>query len=753
MTTSILKKAYWFIGFVLLAGLDACSHQGSVYKIGSSNQDSLCLSLLVWDVYGPFTVQEDSIYGERLSKGKNEVSFAHDDSIMRIKYIKNYRPQYNQVDLNEIFKTNPNDTESDLHESISYLACDIYTEEVCDIFVEIKCGMQNEVFLRDDTLKRIDIQGLNFYPLHLLKGKNRLIVKITGVNENAGFEALLCDQKNKQRLYAEGQSGNIVYPLILEDKIAVLTNAHARLDSCPVTMRIHNCRGEKLREIILQKDEFAYHIPELEIGESYLCSMTMGETTVQQPIVCGNIDKAYGKFDSLYKHLPGGHPRMIEIEEILYRLNVLLHHPTRYEWDWWWQFKIAPLTYQLAYIFNHLDNKPGEHIGETNVQLMAYRSPLDEGMGRYLLVIPNEYTADNPLPLIVAIRPYVINHHHFFTSPQMARQWATNLIQAFANRYNCIVMMPEARMYHDEDLTPFAEAEVMHAINHLAQHYPIDTTRIFLYGNCTGGHRALSLAIQYPDYFAGIALYVPLYKIDKYNAWSKAHAPHNNIDILADMPIMIHGDPLDTHSPMSYYKELIFDAQKNNLPLHLSLKRNSGQFYNVVLVGEEAFDFFKDKKRKKNVKKRQKKVQNFPVVIADFYSRPFIYVYNASDTTATYHEAIDSIRTEYEEYLFSKLPLIADTQLTDDIITNKNLFLIGTHFKHPKLQQIISGIQLNNDYDNKFMSLCIYQHPLNTNGNILLYSSSNERTFVHNISYPWINGMDNKIVKIIQKDL
>lgn len=714
------------------------------YSVNGTNIDSLCLSILRWDIYGPFTIQEDSLYGKILTKGNSPSSLINNRE--QTKYIKDYLPPYNQVDLNEVFYSSLENKKL-LQDSSSYLICDLHSEDNWDVFIEIKCSMRHEVFVKGDTIKRKDIQGLNFYPIRLQKGPNKIVVKVLGLNEDGSFEAKICNKNNMLRLYAEGQSSNIIYPLIYDSKIVMFTNGHARLDSCRVVMSMHDTKGQLLRNFTLHPDSFTYYIPEIEVGNSYMCSMTMGKTTVRQPVLCGDADKAYEKFDSLRKCLPEEHPRKREVDEVLYRYNFLLHHPSRYEGDWWWQFKISPLTYQLEYIFAHLDRKPGDCIGEPNVQLMTYRSPLDNSVGRYLLVTPNNYTTDKALPLVVAVRPHVINHHHFFTSPQMARQWATNLVQALANRYNYIVMMPEARMYHDEDLTPFAEAELMYAIDHVKQHYPIDTTRIFLHGNCSGGNRALSMAVRYPDYFAAIALYAPSYKIERHNEWSESHAPHNNINKLRHMPIMVHGDPTDTHSPLSLYKELIDDARKYKLPLHLSMKRNSGQFYNVVLVGEEAFDFFKDKSKKhSSPRNRREKTISSPMVIADFFNRPFVYVYNAADTTTMYRTTVDSIRNEYEKYLFARLPLVPDTLITKDAIAEKNMFLIGTKFKNDQINQLITEIPIPIINDSSSMSLSIHQHPRNKKGHILLYTTNGNTFLEHRIHHPWYKGLNNNII-------
>ena len=67
-----------------------------------------------------------------------------------------------------------------------------------------------------------------------------------------------------------------------------------------------------------------------------------------------------------------------------------------------------------------------------------------------------------------------------------------------------------------------------------------------------------------------------------------------SIHKLKDVPLMVHGDPIDKHSPYALYKDLIKDCRKYDIPLSFSMKQNYEKFYNIVLVGEDALEFFRD---------------------------------------------------------------------------------------------------------------------------------------------------------------
>lgn len=471
-----------------------------------------------------------------------------------------------------------------------------------DVYLEAKYGMPTSFILNDDTLTRTKIDGLNIYPMHLRKGKNEIHAIVEPVGEDLSFETTLYDSLSIAQLYAEEQSCCIIFPQISRHtKRITLSNAHQNVLSAPVFLTFKDVKGNVVSKIRLKKDSLRYCVAELQENHSYICSMNIGNTIVQQPVLCGKGDIEYEKFSALRDSLPEGHPRLDEIDQVLYRLNFLLHHPTRYEDEWWWQYKITPLTYQLEHTFAHLEGTYGDTDTEFNVKFITYRSEQDDSLQRYLLVTPNNIKRETPMPLVVIIRPFCENFHHFFASPQLARQWALNIVQGLANHHGFIVMMPEARMLLNEDLTPKAEKEVCMAIADVKKHYSVDDYRIYLHANCSGGYRALKYAEANPDMFAAIALYAPTYKVEYASEWSKKNTAKSQISKLHGIPLMIHYDPMDGHSTPALFKELIDDCHEYDIPLTLSVKRNSGKFYNVVIAGCEAFDFFDGKtKRNKN---------------------------------------------------------------------------------------------------------------------------------------------------------
>ncbi len=554
------------MGLLLCGSILSCTEsQRATYIVDLQQTDSLFLSLLSWEI-------SDTFPDNRHRSGV-------------------FTPRYGMMDFREVYDIAPDDTSGVLGGRSTDACCHIQVPIDTTLYLRMDCAMPYALLLGGDTLRRKDISGLNIYALPLREGQNELTAHFVMDGDDLSFEATLCDSLTVGRIFADGQSGNIVYALVNDSRDVLLTNAHQNVLDAPVTVQVHDVAGQLLKIFILQRDTFVYPVHEMEWGKSYMFSMTLAGRTVRQPVLCGKDDDALVRFQVLLDSLPAQHPRRDEITEVLFRLDFLLHHPSRYKGDWWWQFKIPTVTYQLEHAFAHLDADYGAKDTEPNIVFVSYRSTQDDSLQHYLLARPNRIEPKERLPLVVVIRPCNQNLYHFFSSPQLARQWAVNQLQAMAERFHCLILMPEMRTQLGEDITSRAEREFHIALQHVQDHYPVDTERIYLHANCSGGYRALKIATMNPGIFRAIGLYAPVYHCPYSEQWSKESAPELHLRELKGTPMFIQGDPLDTHSPYSNYKDLIDDSNCYDIPLTLMLKRNSGKAYNVVLVGIEAMEF------------------------------------------------------------------------------------------------------------------------------------------------------------------
>lgn len=710
----------------------------SIYNIDCDIKDEITLPLMEWNICGPLSLKDDSLLADSVFQGKITMNTIQRKKEICTFFLNDlYTPKYGQIDLKELYDINPKDTTRIYKDKYSILGSTITTPAQTQMYLEVKHSMPITIVLNRDTLERLFMQGLNLYRLKLKEGENSLYVKAGMDADDLSLETTLYDSLSVARLYAEGQSGNIVFPLIsAQDKIVTITNDHQNVIDAPTNISFIDVYGKVIYKKILVKDSIRFTVPYLESGKSYTCEMTIGNTMVRQSVLCGNCDEMYEKYMCLRNELPTGCKRADEIDQILFRLNFLLEHPSRQD-DWWWQFKIAPLTYQLEHIFAHINGKYGQDDTEPNIKFMTYHSELDSGMQRYVLATPNKVSKTKRIPLVVLIRPIIDTHRHIFSCPQIARQWAVNQMQSLANRYGYIVMMPEMRTYLDEDISPMAEAELKLAILDVKKYYDIDDDRIYLHANCSGGSRALKIASANPEMFAAIGLYAPKYDEELLK---------NQIRNIKHIPVMIHYDPLDKHSPYIFFKNLIKDCKDIGIPLKMSIKRNSGAFYNVVLTGEEAFDFFKDKKR--TINKSEVKQIKDNNKIWDFYSRPFVYVYNSSDTTRNYNNIVDSIKTEYENCFYTSLPLKSDTKISVYELKTKNLFLIGSKFVRKEITELYKNLNCCKP-QSRTVELNVYENIYSKGHKIIVYDSEPFNQFQHSLKRSWLFCNNRQKARII----
>ena len=654
-----------------------------------------------------------------------------------------YTPNYKVLDISEMFGVKNTGRSKLLQGKSTYLFCDIVSDKNVNVYMQVKSRMLCTNMLNGKLLKRRRINGLDIYPVTLKKGINKYIVKVVPKNENYSIETVFIDSSTVAKKYVDAHSNNFLLPTVnVKNHNVVLTGNHRGVLNSDVSLAISDAEQRQMYSCKLRKDSLQYHVPSLETGKSYLCRMTIAGQTVNQPIVCGHFRDAYNRLQTIRKKIPAGNPRLDEIDQIFFRLDYLLHNNNVVR-DLDWQYKIPILTYQLEVIFANLNSTKGYDKGEFNIQFKAYRSELDGNVQRYLLARPNELERGKKYPLVVIVRPTADKYHPFMINQQVARQNALNELQSLANRYNYIVIMPEARMYVNEELVPIVEKEFELAIEDVKKHYPIDEDRVYLHANCSGGYRALRLACNNVGKYAAIALYAPQCKITHISDWSERTAPENHIDRFGKTPMFIMGDPIDTHSPYDNYAAFIDECKKNMVPLTVSLVLNSGYKYNKALVGEEAFQFFRGKAR--TVRANDVAENDTSSLIMDFYSSPYVYVYNKSNKSESYQKLVKNICKDYEDNLHSSLPLVADTDVDKDLLLAKNVFFIGTQFNNPIINECLKEVERNNnpDFNGGHSNISLFVQPFNQIRKVIVLQTVGDDCAF--LPQSWLYGVLNQV--------
>lgn len=727
-------------------------------------QGTVETNIINWNVVGTFTKEQDKLIASAMQKGGIRKPQMKTTPNARFWHNDVYEPKYGQLDLKEVFNINVGDTAKVLDSLVTYLSCKVQVDQPRNMFLLVNTKMEHIEYLNGDSLINKCFKELNIFPVSLTSGENELVVRVTGGKGDYWYEASLYDSVSIAKIYAEEHTGNIIFPVVKNDTIH-LTENHWDITESPIKLFFQDVSGNHVAETFLRNEQTSYYVPGLNKNRAYLCNMIIEGDTIRQPVMTGTFEDSEILFKSLRDSLPDGHPRADEIDQLLYRLWKLNTITGKMREEPWYPFKFPWVIYQLEHIFAHLDGTYGNDWNENNFKFITYRSELDGCLQRYILVTPNSVDKNKKYPLVVVMRPCSEKRYHLYFSPQIAHQFVVNDMQAVANKYNMFIVMPEARMMLNEDMIPFAEAEMRLAITDVQEHYNIDENRIYLHANCSGGNRAMKFAALNPDMFAAIALYAPVYKRDNKGNVDTVCAPETMIGNLRNTPLLIFGDPADTHSPVSMYADLVRDCDKYDVPYTLMMKRNKGlgyHGYHRLIVGRDACEFFVDKR-----KERKKHIRyTFPprdTTIADFYSKPYIYVYNAQDTTNVYKELVDSIREEYEVYLYSVLPLdkdnglprmpmVPDMRVTRKMLSEKNIFLIGEDFTNSLVDNLVKRVKRDNISSRRGdISLTLHNSPDVKEHLILLYTSRKGSRFKHRINYPWRYGFSRVMTTVFEE--
>lgn len=595
--------------------ISSCNSAGHDSYIGSLDQQQV-IQLQKWNYAGPFKyadssndyLNKDHLFG---ATGVTESDFSKDPASYRLTAKKELlmaggstegfqEAKVPIVDFDWI--CNSRDTSiKPTKGSAIYLFSNLISEKEQKVFLllrsaGLKLWLNGEEIYKTYDGKRFELFFEDYVRLTLKKGRNTLLIKRIINTADILLEARLCNWNYALEQYHQSQAGLILYNSIAKDSLR-LKNNHAKDLDTNITYNIQKPTGEILYSKTLSATtRSVIPIDRLPVNQSYFCSFTMGGRKFAEPFYKGSPDTALLIFKKKRSGFLKDDHALQQIDAYLFRLDTLMKQDSR-KTDWWWPHKTSNIIYELENTFKNLET--GHQLSENTfgIQLKAFTSKLDFSTQHYLLITPDSIKKTEQLPLVLVIRPVMTNQHHFLTSPQISRYWSLTYAKYLADKYRYIILMPAARLYTNEDLIPMAEPDIMQAIEEAANQYPVDMERLYLHGNCTAGYRSLVLACHYPGRFAAIGLYAPVYEMPQPNAWEEKNSPQKLLDNLCNIPLMLHYDSIDRHNPYENFKSLIKDCRKKGLQLQVSADKFSGLYYNVQLVGEEAFAFFKDKKR------------------------------------------------------------------------------------------------------------------------------------------------------------
>jgi len=151
---------------------------------------------------------------------------------------------------------------------------------------------------------------------------------------------------------------------------------------------------------------------------------------------------------------------------------------------------------------------------------LSVTSTLDSSIEKNLFFHPG---TENKVPLLVGLHTWSFDRFNQINDmfpPCAERRWAL-LLPEF--RGPNLKSNPRAG---EACASEKARQDVVDAVNHVKNNYPIDADRIFLLGGSGGGHMALMMAAYAPSLWFAVSSWCPITDLAKWNSQNPHYAPH-----------------------------------------------------------------------------------------------------------------------------------------------------------------------------------------------------------------------------------
>ncbi len=153
-----------------------------------------------------------------------------------------------------------------------------------------------------------------------------------------------------------------------------------------------------------------------------------------------------------------------------------------------------------------------------NIDEVEIPSSLDRTIQKALFYAPKD---DAPKPLVVVLH-----------------SWSENYLQTIGIPYAIFAQRNGWALIHPDHRGPYRKPEalaselslrdVIDAVEYAKKRTPIDSSRIYLVGYSGSAMTSLVLAGKYPDLWAGVVSWVPIYDLVDWYAWLRKSAPERH---------------------------------------------------------------------------------------------------------------------------------------------------------------------------------------------------------------------------------
>jgi len=533
------------------------------------------LSVANWSLIGPFSFSAtdlDSTSPSSLRTGLNHDYLAvtgHSEGQIDSEALKailhstlpsrRYASQKPEVMFSDIFPK----TEY----AVIYATTTIDSKSDGDIGLQLASDDGLKVWLDDqlivetsNTVRRGLTTCTHFAVAHLHRGSNVLLVKVDQKREGWALQLLLLPAElARTRAMDQGSKHLLLDRIASEsDPIRLLVSGLCQKeDDC---LSVYDSQAKLISRVeLFPGSSNSIRMP-LKEG-FYTTKLTIGHRTINDRFYVGDISKFERSLIAERSTATLGSSKYLALDALIRRYEALTKPEHFIPYDTFWQRKMLMVLDNAASALEGKERlswlrSPGMHFGE-------YISAIDGQPQNYFFYVPTLPSAHIP---IVVITPPTLEHSRSFLEGRLVSDPdELDRIAAAADANGLAVLIVNGRgSVHS---APIGEADVLEALHDIQQTLSIDPARIYLYGSCEGGRRALVLAEHYPTVFAAVGEYGAEGTASDENAgvaetWTHRGNFTEYADNLRDTPvIMVYGDH-DANTSVSVASSL-YAAMRN----------------------------------------------------------------------------------------------------------------------------------------------------------------------------------------------
>ncbi|MBK9265616.1 MAG: hypothetical protein IPM54_38235 [Polyangiaceae bacterium] len=237
-------------------------------------------------------------------------------------------------------------------------------------------------------------------------------------------------------------------------------------------------------------------------------------------------------------------------DSLIYHIEDLMNDIAGGDPDVSW---IKRRTEEAEKLVESLEQGKSPYAGRTGVVRRAYRSPLDGNLQPYVLFVPRAARKGKALPLVVAShglgnRPEVALRVVLGEAPEGGFQ-GTHEARHLPGLPDLGAFIVAPWQFGNSGQRHLGEADLLHVIDEVRAHYPINDRRISMTGYSLGGTVSFVLPLHYPDVFSSSA---PLCGYPNLLDWSSIRTPPHKPweDVLISKRYIVNWAENGRHVPM-----------------------------------------------------------------------------------------------------------------------------------------------------------------------------------------------------------